>query len=243
MNLANEPVKDAPHQASLAGLIDHTLLKPDATPAMVTKLCEEALQYHFISVCVNPTHVPLCARLLKGSAVKVCAVIGFPLGANTTAVKVFEAEDAIHNGAVEVDMVINIGALKAGDESVVSEDIHAVVTVAHAAGALVKVIIETVFLTDDEKVLACRLAKAAGADFVKTSTGFSGGGANVHDIALMRNTVGSDMGVKASGGVHTLEEARALVAAGASRIGASAGVKIVQAERGEISSEPPAKRD
>jgi deoxyribose-phosphate aldolase len=216
---------------SLAGLIDHTLLKPDATPDKISQLCAEALQYHFASVCVNPTNVSLCAQLLKGSTVKVCTVIGFPLGANTTQVKVFEAMCAIADGAAEVDMVINIGGLKSGNRALVKSDIEAVTAAAHQAGAITKVIIETALLTDDEKVTACLLAKDAGADFVKTSTGFSGGGANVHDIELMRKTVGPKMGVKASGGVHDLAEARALVAAGATRIGASAGVKIVQAEK------------
>ena len=217
---------------SLAGLIDHTLLKPDASVEKITQLCAEAREYSFASVCINPTNVSLCASLLKGSKVKVCTVIGFPLGANTTAVKVFEAEMAIRDGAAEVDMVINIGALKSGNTQLVAQDIHAVAAAAHGAGAIVKVIIETALLTDDEKVQACLIAKEAGADFVKTSTGFSGGGANVHDIELMRRTVGPVMGVKASGGIHNLEEARALVAAGATRIGASAGVAIVQAESG-----------
>lgn len=217
---------------SLAGLIDHTLLKPDASVEKITQLCAEACEYSFASVCINPTNVSLCASLLKGSKVKVCTVIGFPLGANTTAVKVFEAEMAIRDGAAEVDMVINIGALKSGNTQLVAQDIHAVAAAAHGAGAIVKVIIETALLTDDEKVQACLIAKEAGADFVKTSTGFSGGGANVHDIELMRRTVGPVMGVKASGGIHNLEEARALVAAGATRIGASAGVAIVQAESG-----------
>jgi deoxyribose-phosphate aldolase len=216
---------------SIAGLIDHTLLKPDATPDKVAVLCEEALKYHFASVCVNPCNVSLCASLLKGSEVKVCTVIGFPLGANVSATKAFEARQAIDDGATEVDMVINIGALKTGNDALVEEDIRAVVNEAKKRKALTKVIIETSLLTEEEKVRACQLAKKAGADFVKTSTGFSGGGATVADIALMRKTVGPEMGVKASGGVHSLEEARALVAAGATRIGASAGVKIVEAEQ------------
>lgn len=218
---------------ALAHMIDHTLLKPDATPAMITQLCAEARKYHFASVCVNPTHIKLCADLLKGSDVKVCTVIGFPLGANTTDVKAYEARQALQDGANEIDMVINIGALKTGDTGLVGEDIHAVVMAGHAGKALVKVIIETALLTDDEKVTACKLAKEAGADFVKTSTGFSGGGANVHDIALMRQTVGPVMGVKASGGVRTHEDAVALVEAGATRIGASAGIKIIQADEAE----------
>lgn len=211
----------------MAGKIDHTLLKPDATAAKVITLCDEAKTYHFASVCVNPTHVALCAKQLKGSEVKVCTVIGFPLGATTTATKVFEAQNAIDNGAQEVDMVINIGALKGGDTATVLEDIRAVAQTAHKNKALLKVIIETSLLSDDEKVTACKLAKEAGADFVKTSTGFSGGGATVADVALMRKTVGPEMGVKASGGVHNRAEADALVAAGATRIGASAGVAIV----------------
>jgi deoxyribose-phosphate aldolase len=226
---------------SLAGMIDHTLLKPDATPAMITQLCDEARKYHFASVCVNPTHVKLCAGLLHGSNVKVCTVIGFPLGANTSDVKAYEARNAIENGADEIDMVINIGALKAGNTELVGADIRAVVEAGHAGKALVKVIIETALLTDDEKVTACQLAKKAGADFVKTSTGFSGGGATVADIALMRKTVGPTMGVKASGGVHNHEEAEALVAAGATRIGASAGIKIIQADGAAPSSSGSSK--
>jgi len=217
-----------PQDTSLAGMIDHTLLKPDATPDKIAQLCFEARKYHFASVCVNPTHVKLCADLLRDSDVKVCTVIGFPLGATSTEVKMFEARNALENGATEIDMVINIGALKAGESELVAKDIRGVVETGHGAGALVKVIIETALLTDEEKVVACLLAKEAGADFVKTSTGFSGGGATVHDIELMRKTVGPNIGVKASGGVHNREEAEALVAAGATRIGASAGVKIIQ---------------
>jgi deoxyribose-phosphate aldolase len=221
-------------------MIDHTLLKPDATPAMVTQLCAEARQYHFASVCVNPTHVKLCADLLSGSEVKVCTVIGFPLGANTTEVKACEARNALENGASEIDMVIALGALKAGNTELVGADIRAVVEAGHAGKALVKVIIETALLTDEEKVTACLLAKEAGADFVKTSTGFSGGGANVHDITVMRKAVGPTMGVKASGGVRTHDDAVALVEAGATRIGASAGIKIIQADGDETkSSEAP----
>ena len=215
---------------NLAGMIDHTLLKPDATPDKIAQLCFEAKKYHFASVCVNPTHVQLCANLLRGTDVKVCTVIGFPLGATETDVKVFEAQKAIEHGATEIDMVINIGALKAGDNNVVARDISAVVEAGHARGALVKVIIETALLTDEEKVVACLLAKEAGADFVKTSTGFSGGGATVHDVELMRRTVGPNIGVKASGGIHTLQDAENMVRAGATRIGASAGVKIVRGE-------------
>jgi len=223
-----------PEDHNLARMIDHTLLKPDATSDQIAQLCFEARKYHFASVCVNPTHVKLCAELLKGSDVKVCTVIGFPLGATAPEVKAFETRVALENGATEIDMVINIGALKAGETELVARDIRGVVEVAHAAKALVKVIIETALLTDEEKVIACLLAKEAGADYVKTSTGFSGGGATVHDIELMRRTVGPSIGVKASGGIHTHEEAEAMVAAGATRIGASAGVKIIQGGRSDV---------
>ncbi len=228
------PVSSAP-AGSLAGMIDHTLLKPDATPDQIAQLCYEARQYGFASVCINPAWVELCARLLAGSAVKVCTVIGFPLGSNAPEVKAFEARNAIDHGASEVDMVINIGALKACDLDLVARDIRGVVAEAHPRGALVKVILETALLSDDEKVTACQQARLAGADFVKTSTGFSGGGATVHDVALMRRTVGPEMGVKASGGVHTYAEAVSLIQAGATRIGASAGIKIIQ---GANSAEP-----
>ncbi len=204
--------------------IDNTLLKPDATPEQIACICKESLEYNFASVCVNPAYVKQVSELLKGSDVKVCTVIGFPLGMNTSAVKAFEATTAVNEGAQELDMVINIGRLKAGDVDYVKSDIAAVVGASQ--GRLVKVIIETFLLTDDEKVLACKLAKEAGADFVKTCTGFSGGGANVHDIALMRSTVGEEMGVKASGGVRDYESAKALIEAGATRIGASSGKKI-----------------
>jgi len=224
------PVELSPKDLELARKIDHTLLKPDATADKIVQLCNEAKDYHFASVCVNPSHVPLCAKLLKGSDVKVCTVIGFPLGATSTASKAYEAQVAIEQGAQEVDMVINIGAVKSGDNLVVADDIRAVAQTAHKSGALLKVIIETSLLTDDEKVIACKLAKEAGADFVKTSTGFSGGGATVEDIALMRKTVGPELGVKASGGVHSRAQADALVAAGATRIGASAGVKIINGD-------------
>lgn len=210
---------------NLAKYIDNTLLKPAATAEQIKALCEESMEYGFASVCVNPTHVELVAKLLAGSGVKTCTVIGFPLGANTSAVKAFEAEKAVEDGADELDMVINIGALKAGDEQTVKEDIEAVVQAGQ--GKLVKVIIETALLTDEEKVRACELAVEAGADFVKTCTGFSGGAANVHDIALMRKTVGPDIGVKASGGVRTKEDALALIEAGATRIGTSSGKAII----------------
>jgi len=219
-----------PEDPDLASLIDHTLLKPDATADQIAQLCYEARKYHFASVCVNPTHVKLCAELLQGTEVKVCTVIGFPLGASAPEVKAFEAQTAIKDGATEIDMVLNIGALKAGDLTLAAQDIHEVVRVGHAAGAVVKVIIETSLLNDEEKVTACLLAKEAGADFVKTSTGFSGGGATVEDITLMRRVVGPEMGVKASGGVRDFEDAQSMVEAGATRLGASAGVKIVQGQ-------------
>jgi len=213
---------------NIASLIDHTLLKPEATPEQIVQLCTEAREYGFASVCVNPVYVKLAWDLLKGSPVKVCSVVGFPLGATTPEVKAFEARHAIRDGASEIDMVIHIGALKAGDDDLVEADIAAVVDVSHAAGALCKVILETCYLTDDEKIRGCILAKRAGADFVKTSTGFGPRGATVEDVALMRRTVGPDMGVKAAGGIRTLEALQQMVAAGANRIGASASVKIMQ---------------
>ena len=205
--------------------IDHTILKPETTQEQVEKILSEAKEYDFASVCVNPTWVSLAAESLKDSDVKVCTVIGFPLGANTSAVKAFETEDAIANGADEIDMVINVGALKAGNDALVLDDIKAVVDA--SGDKLVKVIIEACLLTDDEKVRACQLSKEAGADYVKTSTGFSTGGATVADVALMRKTVGPDMGVKASGGARSYEDAIAFIEAGASRIGASSGVAIM----------------
>lgn len=208
--------------------MDHTLLKPEATKEQVEQLIQEAKDYNFKSVCINPTWVSLASELLQDTDVKVCTVIGFPLGANTSETKAFETKDAVKNGANEVDMVINIGALKAGDNQKVFEDIQAVVKASD--DALVKVIIETCLLTNDEKRRACQLAKKAGADFVKTSTGFSTGGAKVEDIRLMRETVGETMGVKASGGVHTYDEAVAMIEAGATRIGASASITIVNGE-------------
>ncbi len=217
-----------PKDLNLAALIDHTLLKPDATPDQIAQLCFEARKHGFASVCVNPGWVELCASLLQGSPVKVCTVIGFPLGATAPEVKVYETINAIEHGATEIDMVINIGALKARDLELVARDIRGVVVAAHERGAIVKVIIETALLTDEDKVIACLVSKEAGANFVKTSTGFSGGGATVHDIELMRRVVGPAMGVKASGGVRTFEDAEAMVKAGATRIGASAGVKIIQ---------------
>ena len=206
--------------------IDHTLLKPESAQAQIDQLIQEAKQYHFASVCVNPTWVSYAAAALKESDVKVCTVIGFPLGATTSAVKAFETEDAIKNGADEVDMVINIGQAKSGNFDAVEEDIRAVV---EASGdKLVKVIIEACLLTDEEKVKACQAAKAAGADFVKTSTGFSTGGATVEDVRLMRQTVGPEFGVKAAGGARTLKDAQAFIEAGATRIGTSAGIAIVE---------------
>ena len=206
-------------------LIDHTLLKQDASPAQIIKLCEEAKEFDFMSVCVNPAYVPLAAKCLEGSDVKVCTVIGFPLGMNLTKTKVEEAELCIKQGADEIDMVINVGMLKAGHDDYVKEEIKLLKEV--AGSRVLKVIIETCLLTDEEKVRACQLSKEAGADFVKTSTGFSTGGATAHDVALMRKTVGPDMGVKASGGVRTHEDLIAMVEAGANRIGTSNGTKII----------------
>ncbi|WP_128102165.1 deoxyribose-phosphate aldolase [Paenibacillus sp. DCT19] len=211
----------------LAKMIDHTLLRADATQSEMVKLTEEAKQYQFASVCVNPGWVAYAAEQLKGTGVDICTVIGFPLGASTSETKAFETTDAIAKGATEVDMVINISALKDGKDDYVEQDIRAVVEAA-AGKALVKVIIETCLLTDDEKVRACQAAIRAGADFVKTSTGFSTGGATPEDIALMRRTVGPDVGVKASGGVRSLEDMQKMIEAGATRIGASSGVKIMQ---------------
>ncbi len=214
-------------KTNYASMIDHTLLKAEATKEQIEKLCAEAKEFGFASVCVNPTWVKYCSELLQDSNVLVCTVIGFPLGANTTAVKVFEAKDAIANGAQEVDMVINIGALKDQNFELVQADIAAVVEAAKGS-AIVKVIIETCLLTEEEKVKACELSVAAGADFVKTSTGFSTGGATAEDIALMRKTVGPELGVKASGGVRSLEDMQKMVEAGATRIGASSGVAIMK---------------
>lgn len=221
-----------PRDEEIARLIDHTLLKPDATPDEIAQLCFEARKYGFASVCVNPTHVRLSAQLLEGSGVKVCTVIGFPLGATPPEVKAFEALDAIENGATEIDMVANIGALKAGDLTLVAQDIRGVVNACHERGVLVKVILETSLLSDEEKVAGSLLAKEAGADYVKTSTGFGPGGATVEDVALMRRAVGPKMGVKAAGGIRSYAEAEELVEAGATRIGASAGVRIVSEARG-----------
>ncbi len=209
----------------LSAYIDHTMLKPEATTEDILKLCAEAARYEFAAVCINPCHVKTAVKALQGTPVKVCTVIGFPLGATTTAVKAFETAEAVAAGAAEVDMVINIGALKGGDETYVQEDIAAVVKAAR--GRTVKVILETALLTTEEKVLACRLARQAGAHFVKTSTGFGPGGATAEDISLMREAVGPDLGVKASGGVRTRQAALQMINAGATRIGTSSGVTIV----------------
>ena len=212
-------------------MIDHTVLKADSKKADVLRVIEEAKAHHFYSVCINPAWVSLAANELAGSDIQVCTVIGFPLGANTSATKAFETKDAIANGATEVDMVINIGALKDGEDELVQKDIEAVVQAAEKK-ALVKVIIETALLTKEEIARVCRLAKAAGADFVKTSTGFSTAGAKIEDVRLMRETVGAEMGVKASGGIHNAEEAQAMVEAGASRLGTSASIAIVTGTTG-----------
>jgi deoxyribose-phosphate aldolase len=229
-------VKQDPSQ--VAHLIDHTLLKPEATEDQIAQLCYEAKKYNFIAVCINPNWVSLCRQLLRGSNVKIATVVGFPLGAHATETKVFETAQAVKDGADEIDMVINIGALKAGDYATVERDIHAVVEVAHALGAIVKVIIEAALLNDDEKEQACILSKAAGADFVKTSTGFGPGGATAHDVALMRKVVGPQLGVKAAGGIRDYKAVEEMVKAGATRIGASAGVKIMQEASGEKASAP-----
>jgi deoxyribose-phosphate aldolase len=216
-----------PAEKNIAGKIDHTLLRPDAIPGEINSLCEEAKQYNFASVCVNPIYVPQCYELLKNSGVKVCTVIGFPLGANTTEAKKFEAEQSVKNGASEVDMVINIGMLKSGNYGFVFNDVSQVVSVAKKNNAICKVILETSLLTDDEKIKACLLCKEAGADFVKTSTGFNAGGANANDVALMKYVVGNSIGVKAAGGIRTRKDAETMIASGADRIGTSSGVKIV----------------
>ena len=219
----------------LAGYIDHTLLKPDATSAEIDQLCDEALRHRFASVCVNGSWARRCAEILAGSGVAVCAVVGFPLGASATEVKVYEARRAIEDGACEIDMVMHVGALKSGDDVFVRRDVAAVAEACHALGAKLKVILETGLLTDAEKVRACEAAKSAGADFVKTSTGFSKGGATAADVELMRRTVGPTLGIKASGGVRSHGDARAMIAAGATRIGASASVAIV---RGDAPAKP-----
>ncbi len=222
------PLGVRPTSDQVARMIDHTLLKPDASQDQIAQLCYEARTYHFASVCVNPAYVKLCAQLLKGSDVKVCTVVGFPLGATPSTVKAYETQQAIRDGATEIDMVINIGALKSRDYRAVHEDIGAVVRTAHAGNALVKVIIEAALLNDEEKVVASQLTATAGADYVKTSTGFGPGGATIADVALMRRVVGPELGVKAAGGVKNMSDAQAMIAAGATRLGASAGVAILK---------------
>jgi len=217
----------------VASMIDHTLLKPDATRRDIEALCREAAEYRFATVCVNPTWVALCASLLQPAGVSVCSVVGFPLGAATSDTKHYETRRAIFDGAREIDMVINVGALKSGDLRMVERDVEAVTSPCRESGALSKVIIEAALLTDDEKIAACTIAKAADADYVKTSTGFGPGGATAADVALMRRVVGAEMGVKAAGGVRDFESLKAMVAAGATRVGASAGVRIVQESQGQ----------
>lgn len=213
---------------SVASMIDHTLLKPEATRQEILTLCTEAKEYQFASVCVNPVWVPFVVETLQGSSVAVCTVIGFPLGASTIDTKIAETKEAVLNGAMEIDMVINIGLLKSGDRETIKKEIQAIVQAAQ--GKVVKVIMETCLLTEEEKITACMIAKEAGAHFVKTSTGFSTGGATVEDVALMRKIVGDQMGVKASGGIRTWDDAKALIQAGATRIGASKGIQIVEEE-------------
>lgn len=231
-SLDSKSQDDKSHRAQLARdmakFIDHTALKPDTTSAQISQLCQEALHYEFASVCVNPSWVPFCVDLLNDSPVMVCTVIGFPLGATTTASKVFETTEACRQGAKEVDMVLNIGALKSGQFEVVMQDVQAVADAAHQHQAHLKVIIEAVLLTDEEKIQATVLCNMAGADFVKTSTGFSKGGATIPDVALMRHTVGNKVGVKAAGGVRTVQDAIRMIQAGANRIGASAGIRIIE---------------
>jgi deoxyribose-phosphate aldolase len=219
-------------ESEIARLIDHTLLKPEASREDIQRLCEEAIDYGFASVCVNPWNVSQAAELVRGTEVRVCAVVGFPLGATLPIVKEFEAGEALKAGAQEIDMVINVGALKSGQEALAEADIRGVADASHRAGALCKVILETALLTREEKVRGALLAKKAGADFVKTSTGFGPGGATVEDVRLIRETVGSGTGIKAAGGVRTLEEVRKMVEAGATRIGTSSGVKIIEQLRG-----------
>lgn len=228
-----------PFDAGLAGLIDHTLLKPEASRDEIRKLCQEAAHFGFASVCVNPWNVPLAAEMLKGTKVKVCTVVGFPLGATLPRVKIYEAQEAIQLGAQEIDMVINIGALKSGQDDVLESDIRGVVEASHRGGAICKVILETALLTDEEKIRGSAAAKRAGADFVKTSTGFSTAGATAEDVALMRAVVGSEMGVKAAGGVRSFDDLIKMVRAGATRIGASASVKIMEQAAGVAT--PPAE--
>ncbi|OGO11613.1 MAG: deoxyribose-phosphate aldolase [Chloroflexi bacterium RBG_16_47_49] len=217
-----------PEGKQIAGWIDHTLLKPEATPAQVKVLCQEAMQYHFASVCLNPVYIQLACGLLKDAPEAICAVVGFPLGAVLPEFKIYETLACINAGAVEIDMVINIGALKSEAFGLIMNEIQAVTQTAHNQGAITKIILETALLTRREKILACLISKAAGADFVKTSTGFGTGGATIEDVELMRRVVGSEMGVKAAGGIRTYTDAVAMIKAGANRLGASVGVKIVQ---------------
>jgi len=221
------------YSREIARTIDHTLLKPEATRAQIEQLCAEAREHGFATVCVNPTWVPLCAELLRGSETRVCTVVGFPLGATFPEVKAFEAARTVAEGACEVDMVLNVGALKSGDYRLCERDVAAVVEASHRGGAIVKVIIEAALLTDDEKVKACVVSKAGGADFVKTSTGFAGGGATLDDVKLMRQVVGADMGIKAAGGIRNTEDAKKMIEAGATRLGTSASIKIVRGEKVE----------
>ncbi|WP_442543153.1 deoxyribose-phosphate aldolase [Arthrobacter sp. KN11-1C] len=230
--MSNEASPALDNSASIASYVDHTLLKPEASEAEVRQICAEAAEYKFKSVCVNPIWVKTVTKALKGSGVLTCSVVGFPLGATPSDVKAFEARGAVLDGADEVDMVINIAAARAGDKGALVDDITAVAEAVHAGGAILKVIIETALLNDEQKILACEASVEAGADFVKTSTGFNGGGATVEDVALMRKTVGPDLGVKASGGVRSLADAQAMIAAGATRIGASSGIAIVKGEQG-----------
>jgi deoxyribose-phosphate aldolase len=229
---AGMPATGVTVPADIASFIDHTLLKPDASEAEILKVCSEAAEYHFKSVCVNPVWVKTVTTALRGSGVLTCSVVGFPLGATPSDVKAFEARGAVLDGADEVDMVINIAAARANDKGALVDDIRAVAEAVHGGDAILKVIIETALLSDPQKVLACEAAVEAGADFVKTSTGFNGGGATVADVSLMRRTVGPKVGVKASGGVRSLADAQAMIAAGATRIGASSGIAIVKGEQG-----------
>ncbi|MBN1201727.1 MAG: deoxyribose-phosphate aldolase [Anaerolineae bacterium] len=226
---------------AVARFIDHTLLKPEASREQVVRLCDEARRYHFASVCVNPAYVELCAGLLRDAGdVAVCTVVGFPLGATLPEVKAYETEQAIKHGATEIDMVQNIGALKSGDHDLVRRDMAAVIETAHARGVICKVILETALLTDEEKTIACQIAGEIGADFVKTSTGFGPGGATVEDVALMRRVVGPEMGVKAAGGIRTYADLQQMIEAGATRIGASAGVRLVEEAREGAATSPDA---
>jgi len=231
-------IHQIPLGLQLASWIDHTQLKPEATPDQIAKLCAEACEYGFAAVCVNSANVPLASRLLRDSGVLTCATVGFPLGAMLASVKAFEAKASLDSGAKEIDMVLNIGALKAGQYEIVSADIEGVIDVVHSQGRLIKVILETALLTKKEKIIACLISKRAGADFVKTSTGFGPGGATEEDVNLMARIAGRDMQVKASGGIRNLKAARAMIAAGASRLGVSAGVEIMQEAKDDLGYSP-----